>query len=525
MLGKNAKCKECGEAFEINIKEGNSPRGKAILKPSPEPNIRDNQRVTDAAPNTHRASERHMDPDKHLEAGRELLGQGDYEAARRHFRMAYNQAPGIERFRDALHDALKYDHWWTRFFRRYGLIPPGSALVVAPWSKVTFWILVGIIPGICLKIIRSNPDYRDALWPVIVVCGLILIVSRLADYVSTIRLWKSEYHHSIVTPGDLIGASVGVALMVVAAVCAVIFLFSGFDFTWIAIGITSFVSARPIQLACKTRSGLPRWVVMIYVALVVSTGVTSLVLVLTAVDGTDWSSKLHPLGGRLFLAYALGVLLTKPFRALVLELSGTQRDYVDHSTQAATPGTIALSDKKLRMFHPELYGIRSLFHRLTHGGRGVSAKDCREMVREHLMYGDTNPAVVLSTHPLLIAAYAEDLDCVVVLEFENWLINEYELTNGLRLLSINTFEDMSQRDMGNDLVWGPKHTNTWGNTCPFIAEFLSDDIDTINEKKAELSQEDWQRAIELARDWKRRPSARPRDGYPLLCHVSRDVLE
>src|SRR5205814_8579042 len=114
---------------------------------------------------------------------------------------------------------------------------------------------------------------------------------------------------------------------------------------------------------------------------------------------------------------------------------------------------------------------------------------------------------------------------IIPLEFNEGLAEEFGLQRGRRLLAVNTYMSMEHRELGEDLKWGDRHTNLWGNACPLIAEFLSDDVDQIEQRKRQFSTERWQRTAELANEWRRGPGPRPRDGRPLLCRVSRALLE
>jgi len=93
---------------------------------------------------------------------------------------------------------------------------------------------------------------------------------------------------------------------------------------------------------------------------------------------------------------------------------------------ASDPGELWLSHEKLWRFHPELYPGR---HRPEPDGKYRVAA-----VEQHLYHGDTRAAIVLSTEPLLVAAYTDELDCVAVLKFPSDLAGEYQLKEGSRLL-------------------------------------------------------------------------------------------
>lgn len=138
----------------------------------------------------------------------------------------------------------------------------------------------------------------------------------------------------------------------------------------------------------------------------------------------------------------------------------------------------------------------------------------RTYIREQLQNGDSRAAVVVSIDPLLVAAYTEDLDCVVMLEFPVHFVDDYGLKIGTKLLTVNTYRHGNEIDA--DLIPGPRARRAWSGLHPIIAEFVSDDEDRINRRKREISQEEWKRAYQLGKAYlKARPGV-VRDGRPVL---------
>ena len=106
-------------------------------------------------------------------------------------------------------------------------------------------------------------------------------------------------------------------------------------------------------------------------------------------------------------------------------------------TYASCPGELTLSNQKLKQLRPDLYGILGLI---------CKAKDkyCLgftkiEKIKAHIYYGDSQPAVVISLKPLIVAAYSEDLDCILPLKFPNKFVKNYKLKEKSRLLTINIY--------------------------------------------------------------------------------------
>jgi len=171
-------------------------------------------------------------------------------------------------------------------------------------------------------------------------------------------------------------------------------------------------------------------------------------------------------------------------------------------TAASRPGRLRLSFERLNLLHPELL--------LDSAGDDASME--LGHIACQLLMGDTNPALVVSVKPdLIVSAYAEDLDCVVLLRFPPDLVAEYGLRPGARLVTVNTFR--AGDDVAADLTPGPEFQN-WANFQPMVAEFLADDAERVRELHRLVPEKYWQRAraqtIELLKT--RRPA--PRDGRP-----------
>lgn len=170
-------------------------------------------------------------------------------------------------------------------------------------------------------------------------------------------------------------------------------------------------------------------------------------------------------------------------------------EYHDPNTSASNPLDIRLSLKKLRSLDPA-------------GHPDVPDK----MIDEHLSFGDSRAAVVVSVKPLVVAAYTDEMDCVVLLQFPQVLVARYQLKTGSRLLTINTYARKGGR--GPDIVPGPNGRDTWINFDPQIADFLTDDLEVVEARKAQIGIDEWRRAEAMGR---RKLEAQPhhmRNGSP-----------
>jgi hypothetical protein len=135
-------------------------------------------------------------------------------------------------------------------------------------------------------------------------------------------------------------------------------------------------------------------------------------------------------------------------------------------------------------------------------------------IEEQLLFGDSRAAVVITTSPLLIAAYTDEMDCVVLLRFSHRFVSEYDLKPGSRLITVNTYVYSGDGSYENDLKLGPEAGDHYENFMPFIADFLTDDVERLAQRKSEISEDEWQRTKEMGRKYLGDNYASPRDGRP-----------
>jgi len=181
-----------------------------------------------------------------------------------------------------------------------------------------------------------------------------------------------------------------------------------------------------------------------------------------------------------------------------------------------------LSHQKLKALQPELYSSSSWRKFLRENGYRLSSPDedadhWKEYVAENLSRGYCEAAIVVSDSPLLIAAYARELDCVAMLRFPVQLGMKYDLKIGSRLLAVNIYLEWNFF-LPEDLNPGPRQTGKYRNFAPLIAEFLTD-AETIKNKKTEITDAEWRRAEALGKEYLKQNGEKARDGRPLLCHL------
>lgn len=188
---------------------------------------------------------------------------------------------------------------------------------------------------------------------------------------------------------------------------------------------------------------------------------------------------------------------------------------LDNNTLASDPGRIRLSHAKLRVLLPELYGISGLYYRLK--ARWQRRPAALVYVEEHLLHGDSRAAVVVSTRPLLVSAYTDEFDCVVLLRFPAEFVDEYELRVGSRLLTVNTYKNEDVFD--DDLDFGPKMVEGWTGFHPIIAEFVSDDARRIARRKNEIGDVEFKRALTMGKEYLAKHPGVARDGRPIYASL------
>jgi hypothetical protein len=197
---------------------------------------------------------------------------------------------------------------------------------------------------------------------------------------------------------------------------------------------------------------------------------------------------------------------------------------LDDSTVASNPGGFRLSHEKLKILQPELYGPFAWFGWQWEDGKLKSNRSFwLPRVEEQLLYGDSRAAIVIITSPLVVAAYTDEIDCVVLLRFPDRFVSDYNLDYGSRLITVNLYQD-SDGSHESDLNPGPDTRDYYQNFAPLIADFLTDDVERLAERKAEIGEDEWQRTKKLGQAYLMEEYARPRDGRPFWNFLPADQL-
>ena len=167
---------------------------------------------------------------------------------------------------------------------------------------------------------------------------------------------------------------------------------------------------------------------------------------------------------------------------------------------------LMLSDERLHRIQPTLFDL----------SRWTSALDrdnWLEAIRGALARGAGRAAVVVDAANSVVAAYTNELDCVVLLQFPDSFGLVHGWQNGTRLLAMTSYRSRDQ-GVAPDLQPGPGDTGRWGNAWPLVADLLTDDHAGLAARKRAIEGAEWDRAWALGRSVLAGGGI-PRDGRPL----------
>lgn len=115
---------------------------------------------------------------------------------------------------------------------------------------------------------------------------------------------------------------------------------------------------------------------------------------------------------------------------------------------------------------------------------------------------------------MLIAAYNEDIDCIVMLVFEDKIQNKYNFKIQDRLVCVNTFAEISQ--LQSDLIPGKNNSGMWTLVHPIIADLVSSDATKIEKRKNEIGDKGYEYIWQLATDYLKLKKGVSRIGKPIF---------
>lgn len=168
----------------------------------------------------------------------------------------------------------------------------------------------------------------------------------------------------------------------------------------------------------------------------------------------------------------------------------TQRKEKNMASQAQNQANVKFSYKKYYSFRNK---INTKF-----AGRFYSDMQI-DFVTRALCYGDTQPAVVVSTEPLLIAAYSDEMDAVVMLKFPAEFVEKYSLSAGDRLTTSNVY--FNADGCANDIFVGERYSRQYEDFMPIVQLFLGKNDDKIKAKTALFGGDMWKTVKDKADEY------------------------
>lgn len=171
-----------------------------------------------------------------------------------------------------------------------------------------------------------------------------------------------------------------------------------------------------------------------------------------------------------------------------------------------------MNQADVKFSYKKYYAFRNKIH-TTFGARFYSDMALDNVMRA-LTYGDTQPAVVLSASPLVIAAYSDEMDAVVLLSYPEEFAQLYSLSAGSRLTVSATYAygDAVVPDIfpGEDFSW------KFVDFMPLVQLFLGKKDEKIREKTALFGEDVWEKVTSLGEKYLAEHSDLIRDGFYYL---------
>jgi hypothetical protein len=186
--------------------------------------------------------------------------------------------------------------------------------------------------------------------------------------------------------------------------------------------------------------------------------------------------------------------IDKPY-SITNEENEETSESISIESEASLPGKIKLSKSKLKFLEKEYFNLASIIANIIIFI--IKHVTVLTEIREHLKNGSTEPAIVVSENPLLIAAYTEDIDCVVMLKFEDRIRDKYNIKTGDRLITINTYTYRGD----SDLIPGPDCKDVWTGVYPIIADFVTEDYERLDYLKEQFDNQKWEHVKKLGNEY------------------------
>ena len=169
------------------------------------------------------------------------------------------------------------------------------------------------------------------------------------------------------------------------------------------------------------------------------------------------------------------------------------------------PGKFKMDKKFVKQLRPEVYSFKQGF---------VDLGDVASMLKYSMKKGDTEPAVVVSVEPLLVACYAADMDAVALLclPTEYGMLRNYQV--GTRLLTVNSYDldRQNKTRRSEDIFEGEHSSGRFRMYGPLIADLYTKNTKRLEAIKAQIPEEVWNYVAELGEEYMRMNPGMARNG-------------
>lgn len=170
-------------------------------------------------------------------------------------------------------------------------------------------------------------------------------------------------------------------------------------------------------------------------------------------------------------------------------------------------GRVPVDRHKLALIDPEVAANERAFF-------GVQAS---------LVRGDGQPAVVVQTVPLIVAAYNDELDVVTFLSFASTRIDATQFQIGQKFACSTMYHSLggtfARFQLASDLKPGPCDSGNFDNLRPRIIDLVCSDPTVADRVLRGVPQASWKRLQDAAREFIANPNVPLRDGRLTRCHI------
>ena len=164
-----------------------------------------------------------------------------------------------------------------------------------------------------------------------------------------------------------------------------------------------------------------------------------------------------------------------------------------------------------KKYYPVRRLLFSPFGSFKELGKKMRADMQIQNVAPWLLEGDTQPAVVVGADPFVVAAYSDEFDAVIMLEFPKELYGQYSLSVGSRLVTSCIY--LEGEKLAADIFPGPAGRREYEEFVPIVQLFLCKNEDKAKESVSLFSEDHWSRVERLANEYASLHPGMRRNGF------------